>query len=192
MSHCLRFALALMVFIGFGVARGADEASDLARRLQGEWEGVEIEIQGEKRPEEDAKAFRLSIKGDEVTVKTNSCPGRKSKLEKLDPAKSPMEMDLLALERSEKGGTQHCIISLDKERLLLCAPLSGDRRPTEFKTQAKDGFVLVLLKRVESKRLGPRPGIYGGSYVYLGSDWKWHEIRGRIICVWPNGGISTE
>jgi hypothetical protein len=51
---------------------------------------------------------------------------------------------------------------------------------------------LIAIRNAVVKRLGPRPGIYGGSYVYLGSDWKWHEIRGRIICVWPNGGISTE
>ena len=31
--------------------------------------------------------------------------------------------------------------------------------------------------------LGPREGIYYGSYRYLGSDWKWHETRGSIIMV---------
>jgi hypothetical protein len=31
--------------------------------------------------------------------------------------------------------------------------------------------------------LGPRDGGYHGSYRYLGSDWKWHEIRGTVIFV---------
>ena len=31
--------------------------------------------------------------------------------------------------------------------------------------------------------LGPRNGGYHGSYRYLGSDWKWHEIRGNVIFV---------
>jgi hypothetical protein len=31
--------------------------------------------------------------------------------------------------------------------------------------------------------LGLRDGVYQGSYRYLGSDWKWHEIRGNILTV---------
>jgi RNA polymerase sigma factor (sigma-70 family) len=138
-----------------------DEASRLAQKLQGEWESVELEIQGTKGTEEEAKSLRISIKGDEVTVRfsTNGPdrPGRKSTLKRLDPTKSPMEMDLLALERREKGMTQHCIFSLDKGRLQLCAPLFSDKRPTEFKTKAGDGFMLTTLKRVESKPANDPP-----------------------------------
>jgi hypothetical protein len=40
--------------------------------------------------------------------------------------------------------------------------------------------------------LGPRDGVYYGSYRYLGNDWKWHEIRGVIITVkcLSNGGLA--
>jgi hypothetical protein len=40
--------------------------------------------------------------------------------------------------------------------------------------------------------LGTRDGVYYGSYRYLGSDWKWHEIRGAFITVrrFPNGGLA--
>ncbi len=30
---------------------------------------------------------------------------------------------------------------------------------------------------------GPRDGFYRGSYRYLGSDWRWHEVRGAVIYV---------
>ncbi len=30
---------------------------------------------------------------------------------------------------------------------------------------------------------GPRDGFYWGSYRYLDSDWRWHEVRGAVIYV---------
>ena len=30
---------------------------------------------------------------------------------------------------------------------------------------------------------GPRDGFYRGSYRYLTSDWRWHEVRGAVIYV---------
>jgi len=42
---------------------------------------------------------------------------------------------------------------------------------------------LLVTARSALGYLGPREGVYYGSYRYLGSDWKWHEIRGAIITV---------
>jgi uncharacterized protein (TIGR03067 family) len=65
-----------------------------------------------------------------------------------------MEIDLTPLDGLEKGKTQRFIFSMENDRLRLCAHRSvktADNRPTEFKTKAEDGLILVLLKRVESK-----------------------------------------
>jgi hypothetical protein len=42
---------------------------------------------------------------------------------------------------------------------------------------------LLATARSVLEHLGPRDGSYKGSYGYLGSDWKWHEVRGAIIFV---------
>jgi hypothetical protein len=43
--------------------------------------------------------------------------------------------------------------------------------------------VLLVTARWVLGYLGPRDGFYTGSYRYLGSDWKWHEVRGASIYV---------
>jgi hypothetical protein len=46
---------------------------------------------------------------------------------------------------------------------------------------------LLFAARLVLGYLGPRDGFYRGSYGYLGSDWRWHEVRGAIIYV--KGGM---
>jgi len=49
--------------------------------------------------------------------------------------------------------------------------------------------VAALLATVNEVRKysGPRDGSYYGSYGYLGTDWRWHEVRGNVIFV--RGGV---
>ena len=42
---------------------------------------------------------------------------------------------------------------------------------------------LLVAARSALEYLGPRDGVYTGSYRYLDSDWKWHEVRGAVIYV---------
>jgi uncharacterized protein (TIGR03067 family) len=154
MPRRLLFILWVLVSVGPVLARGDDKATEVVRKLQGEWEGVEIESNGAKGPEASAKAFLLTFQGDEVLFHSpKGGRGRRSTF-KLDPTKSPMEIDLTPLDGFELGMTQRCIFSIDKDRLRLCVHRSvktADQRPTEFKTKADDGLILVSLKRVESK-----------------------------------------
>ena len=43
--------------------------------------------------------------------------------------------------------------------------------------------VLHVTWRARLNSLGPRDGMYYGSYGYLGDDWKWHEVPGTVITV---------
>ena len=51
--------------------------------------------------------------------------------------------------------------------------------------------VLLLAARSVLQCLGPRDGSYQGSYRYLGSDWRWHEVRGASITVF-RGTVITD
>jgi uncharacterized protein (TIGR03067 family) len=146
----------VLVAAGSGTASGDDAGYRVAKRLQGEWVGTGLEINGKKASEEDAKAFRLAIKSDEITLMTcrgDRCIERKKKY-KLDSAKSPMWIDLTTLDGQEKGTTQLSIFSLDEDELRLCTAFSTEasaERPTEFKTRAGDGMLIVVLRRAASK-----------------------------------------
>ena len=50
---------------------------------------------------------------------------------------------------------------------------------------------LLAAGKGASGYLGPRNGGYHGYYRYLGSDWRWHEVRGSIIFV-KDGLIFTD
>ncbi len=43
--------------------------------------------------------------------------------------------------------------------------------------------VLLVMARFAVGYLGPRDGVYFGSYRYLGTDLRWHEVRGAVIFV---------
>ncbi len=146
---------ALMV-IGSGIASGDDPTSQVATNIQGEWVGIELEIDGKKLAEEEAKVFRASIKADEIILRTcrgENCIERKKRY-RLESARTPMWIDLDTLDGKEKGSTQLSIFSLDKDELKLCSAFSekaSSERPTEFKTKPGDGMLIVVFRRVASK-----------------------------------------
>jgi hypothetical protein len=43
--------------------------------------------------------------------------------------------------------------------------------------------IVLTMSNVVRKHLGPKNGGYYGVYRYLGSDWRWHEVRGNVILV---------
>jgi uncharacterized protein (TIGR03067 family) len=152
-----RAMLVLLLFaVASGPTRGDDAAQEAAKSLQGEWRAVKLRANGVEASEDDVKAFRMAVKGDEITLMTckgDRCIERRKKY-KLDPTKSPREIDLTALDGQEQGATQPCIYSVDEGRLRLCAPLSAtgsSKRPDEFKTRAGDGLMVVVLERAKSE-----------------------------------------
>ncbi len=50
---------------------------------------------------------------------------------------------------------------------------------------------LLVTARSVLEYLGPKDGSYTGSYGYLGSDWRWHEVRGASITVFQ-GCVFTD
>ena len=121
----IRFTLiALVVFAG-ATARAADPAADEVKKLQGEWQVVEVEAKGKKAAKDDAevKNMRFVIKDNELTFRAADGAGReRKKTFKLDPAKSPKEIDITSLDGQEKDQTAACIYKLEKDRLTICMP----------------------------------------------------------------------
>jgi uncharacterized protein (TIGR03067 family) len=135
-------ACALMVSAGRSEDKPAPPDKD---QIQGTWLLVSGEAGGKPITPEDAKALKLIIAGDKLTVQHND-----QKVQgpfKLDPDKKPKEMDV-----EMDGKVCKAIYQLDGDTLRIAHGEPGDPRPEEFR--AKEGFHrhIMVLKRVKPAR----------------------------------------
>jgi uncharacterized protein (TIGR03067 family) len=135
-----------------GVVLGAPIGKAGRGELDGEWQATAIEADGKATPEPEP--LRIVIKGDELTIHRADGESRKSKF-KADAGKSPAAIDLTPDYGVFAGRVCAGIFELDKDRLRICVIERDDRgrdpgtRPTAFKTEPRDGLVLITLKRVK-------------------------------------------
>jgi uncharacterized protein (TIGR03067 family) len=151
----IRVALIALVVSAATAAHGADPADDETKKLQGEWRAVEVKGKKVDKDDAEVKNLRLVIEGNGITLADPTGGGReRKKTFKLDPAKSPKEIDITSLDGQEKDQTAACIYKLDKDWLTICMPyFTKDLsvRPKEFKAGADDGMLLINLERVKTK-----------------------------------------
>jgi RNA polymerase sigma factor (sigma-70 family) len=117
----------------------AKEISD----LEGEWVVVAMEGDGEEATADDVKGMKWVVKGNEITA---SQPGLTGKMSfKLDPKKTPKEIDVTALDGDLKGTTSPGIYSLEGQRLCVCF---GEKvRPKKFATAPGGGLTMLTLEK---------------------------------------------
>jgi uncharacterized protein (TIGR03067 family) len=150
----MRTIVALVVVVGSVSA--ADEPAPAAKdreALQGLWQAVELEANGQKAPAEAAKAFRIRIQGDKLVFTPDT--DKREHTFTLDPKADPKAMDLTPGDGPAKGKKLPCAIyKLDGDKLTICVDKEGEagKRPTAFKTAAGDGFALLTLERVKEKK----------------------------------------
>jgi uncharacterized protein (TIGR03067 family) len=153
----LRIAV-ITLFATTRAAAGADDPAAVeVKKFQGEWRAVEVEFRGQtlKKDDTEAKAMRFVVKDNGLTFSNTEKPGRERKQTfKLDPSKTPKELDLTSLDGQEKDTTAACIYKIDGDRLTICMPyFAKDRsvRLKEFKADASGDVMLLTLERVKGK-----------------------------------------
>ncbi|MHB1425110.1 MAG: TIGR03067 domain-containing protein [Gemmataceae bacterium] len=125
-----------------------DRSQDL-QQIQGIWELVGGEVQGQTLPAELVKkmAGRLVINGDKYTEKTTV--ENEGGILKLDDTKTPKTVDCQITEGKDKGKTQLGIYTLSADELKLCFAEGGSKsRPTDFTTKGTTNQLYVF-KRVK-------------------------------------------
>ena len=133
------------------IAVADDKNATDAKDLQGVWQAVDLEANGEKSPADQVKELKIVFKGDEIFAVKTKGEEPKSKF-KLDSSKTPKTIDVIPLDGQDKGKVHAGIYSLKKGRLTLCINIFGKDaalRPTEFKTKASDGVGLATLERAK-------------------------------------------
>ena len=153
-----RYSLIVVLFLGAATVRADDKTGDEAKKLQGEWQVVEIQVRGKKLTKENdaqTKDMEFVFKDDAMTARSQSSGAERKKTFKLDPSKSPKVIDITSLDGHEKGKTAACIYKLEKDRLTICIPYfppaDPSKRPTKFQSGADDGMMLLVLERVPKK-----------------------------------------
>ena len=133
------------------IAAEPKSAND-AKDLQGTWQAVDLQANGERKPDDEIKELQVIIQGDDLRIKPDG-EGRKCKF-KLNSDKTPKAIDLIPCDGGGKGKSHPGIYSLEDGKLRICINIFRQhtgQRPTEFKTQAGDGTGFVTLERAKQK-----------------------------------------
>jgi uncharacterized protein (TIGR03067 family) len=153
-----RTALCAALLVGIClVAAGAAAADDKgggeadSKALQGTWQCVTSEIDGEKQSDDETKCYQLVFSGDKLTVTKNGSTVLKGAVT-LDPAHTPHGIDIKLEEDTENPGnvgkTMAGIYELKGDELKWCFTLPDrSERPKEFKTESGSSQVYATLKR---------------------------------------------
>jgi uncharacterized protein (TIGR03067 family) len=129
-------------------AADADADQEL-KQFEGAWKFVSLSSDGREASKAFLEKASWSIQGGEITT---SEPASARIAVKLDPSRSPKEIDLTGADGPGKGRTLKGIYKLENERLTICLP-EGEKkfapdtpRPTGFKG-GEGRSLLVLEKR---------------------------------------------
>lgn len=139
-----------LVAVG-GPGAWADDTADLAKevqKFQGTWRFESSEAGGQALPADVLKGLVLTFEGAKHTVKMGDEVIQVG-TQKIDPSKSPKAIDVTLTEGPSKGTTMLGIYEIDGDTLKVCFDPSGQKRPTEFKSQAGSGNFVNVHKRAK-------------------------------------------
>ena len=140
----------IVVLIGIGSAQEKKVIDDDAKKLQGTWSAVSIEWAGGKNTEEVVKKVKFVFKEDALTIEGGSVPDPKEngkrfgvKSFKIDPSKTPKEIDLILADGDKRLG----IYELKGDNLKMCWGIERTR-PTKLAVDpTRKDVTLFVLKR---------------------------------------------
>ena len=146
MTSRVVFALGAAL-LGAGLEATADDKTDKTDldKLQGTWKFVSMEQDGQPAPKGEEMGT-ITFEKDKFTVKAGG-QVLQAGTQVLDATKKPKAVDATVTEGEGKGTTMLGIYELDGDNLKACFDPQGKKRPTEFKTAAGSGHMLVVLKR---------------------------------------------
>ncbi len=136
--NCVSILLTLPAY-----ARCNDAKKD-EPKIDGTWLAKSAEISGKKLPKKAVQAIKLTLKKGEYEVVAES-PDKGTVT--YDASADPKTMDIKGVEGPNKGKTSLAIYELKDDTLKICYDLSGESRPSEFKTKPDTKLFLVTYER---------------------------------------------
>jgi uncharacterized protein (TIGR03067 family) len=147
---CLLILAPGLLGVGDGPATDDPSRGDLAR-LQGTWVTVSLVNDGktpvdEKTPPKKGPITKLVYEGNKWLVKVGDKTVATGTF-KVDPTKSPKEIDIMDESGMTNARTKLAIYELDGDTYTYCIAPAGKPRPTEFTSKAGSGHALIVSKR---------------------------------------------
>jgi uncharacterized protein (TIGR03067 family) len=115
------------------------------RKLQGTWAIQTLEMDGQPTPKSMLSGAKIVVTGDRFT--TIAMGATYEGALRVDTSKSPHSIDMLFDTGPEKGNTSLGIYDLDGDSWKLCLTVTGNTRPTRFRTSPGSGHAYETLKR---------------------------------------------
>jgi len=115
-------------------------------KLAGSWEVVSVEADGKAVPAQQFRGLKMTFKAGKFTAQKGQGE-RQEGTYKLDPSKSPRQIDISRKDGPEAGRNQLAVYSVVGNTLKICSAGSDKERPDGFDTRGKEGRVLMTLRR---------------------------------------------
>lgn len=127
--------------------RAPEAPQDDLAKFQGTWVAVSFEKEGEKTAEEHLGAVRLVIEGDRYRY-TEPGGGFEGRY-RLDPTRSPKEIDSIPTDGEHRGRVAPAIYEIDGDTHRVCfAPPGSEDRPTALVDSPGEGCRLYVMRKV--------------------------------------------
>jgi uncharacterized protein (TIGR03067 family) len=135
---------ATVILLSLPCVARCDDAKKDEPKIDGTWLAKSAEMSGKKLPKKVVDLIKLTLKKGEYEVVAESPD---SGTVTYDASTDPKTMDIKGVEGPNKGKTFLAIYELKDDTLKICYDLSGESRPTEFKTKPDTKLFMVTYER---------------------------------------------
>jgi uncharacterized protein (TIGR03067 family) len=148
MRHVILLTLAVACLLGADEPKMAEIKKD-AEAFQGKWQMVSVVRNGEVVPSTFLATGELVVKGDVYKVSLNDISATATF--KLDPSKTPKQIDFTYTDGANNGQTIQGIYELKGEELKVCRGLDDKTpRPKKFEAAADSELISVVWKKTKT------------------------------------------
>jgi uncharacterized protein (TIGR03067 family) len=117
-------------------------------RLEGTWQVTSYLVAGRETISDRNSAMFVTFKKGAFAWGDGSSSG---KIAKIDPTKTPKEVDYTLGSDANPGQPVKAIYKLEGDVFIDCFHLSGGDRPKEFSSTLENGYTLMTYKRVKKE-----------------------------------------